>query len=292
MMALDYKAMLAARIEGAETQYNDKDVLLYALGVGMGADPMNRDELPFVYEKGLKVLPTFATVVPRGRGGNVIGGGGGMGGINFAMVLHGEQRLTVHKALPASGGFYMDTRTTDVIDKGPGKGALIINETVLRAKDSGEKIFTASGTIFARADGGFGGPSEGGPVLHEVPTDRAPDSEVAITTRPDQALIYRLSGDRNPLHSDPDMAKMAGFPRPILHGLCTYGIVCRAIVQSQCAYDASLIRQFDVRFSSPVFPGETVTTRMWKDGSVISFDAMVKERNVTVIKNGKCVLAG
>lgn len=290
-MALDYKAMLAARIEGAETQYDDKAVMLYALGVGMGADPLNRDELPFVYEKGLKVLPTFASVIPRGRGGNATGGGGGMGGVNFLMVVHGEQRLTVHKPLPAGGAFYMDTRTTDVIDKGPGKGALIVNETVLRAKDGGEKLVTASGTIFARADGGFGGPSEGGPVPHEVPSDRAPDTEVAIATRPDQALIYRLSGDRNPLHSDPDVAKAAGFPRPILHGLCTYGVCCRAVLQAYCGFDPTLIRQFDVRFSAPVFPGETITTRMWKDGPLVSFDAVVKERDATVIRNGKCVLA-
>lgn len=292
-MPLDYKAMLSQKTEGAETSYTEKDVLLYALGVGMGNDPMNRDELPFVYEKNLKVLPTFATVISPGRGGTQSGTAPARGsGINFLMVLHGEQRLTVHQPLPAFGDFYADRRTTDVIDKGPGKGALIVNETVLRSKANNEKIVTLSGTIFARADGGFGGPSEGGPVPHEVPTDRAPDTEVAITTKPDQALIYRLSGDRNPLHSDPDTAKAAGYPRPILHGLCTYGLTCRAVLQGYAGYDPALIRQFDVRFSSPVFPGETVTTRMWKDGQVISFDAVVKERNATVIKNGKCVLAG
>jgi acyl dehydratase len=285
--------MLSQRTEGAETSYSEKDVLLYALGVGLGGDPMNRDELPFVYEKGLKVLPTFATVIPGGRGGTHSGTAPASGsGINFLMVLHGEQRLTVHQPLPTQGDLYADRRTTDVIDKGPGKGALIVNETVLRSKATGDKIVTLSGTIFARADGGFGGPSEGGPVPHDVPTDRAPDKEVAIATRPDQALIYRLSGDRNPLHSDPDTAKAAGYPRPILHGLCSYGVVCRAVLQGYCAYDPTLIRQFDVRFASPVFPGETITTRMWKDGNVISFDAMVKERNATVIKNGKCVLAG
>jgi acyl dehydratase len=292
-MALDYKAMLSQKTAGAETSYGEKDILLYALGVGMGMDPMNRDELPFVYEKGLKVIPTFATVISPGRGGTQSGTAPAAGSaINFLMVVHGEQRLTIHKPLPVGAELYADRSTTDVIDKGPGKGALIVNETVLRLKSSGEKLVTLSGTIFARADGGFGGPSEGGPVPHETPTDRAPDLEVAIATRPDQALIYRLSGDRNPLHSDPDTAKAAGFPRPILHGLCTYGVACRAVIQGYCGFDPSLIRQFDVRFSSPVFPGETITTRMWKDGNVISFDAVIKERNVTVIKNGKCVLAG
>jgi acyl dehydratase len=290
-MALDYKAMLAARTEGAETQYDDKAVMLYALGIGMGADPMDREQLAFVYEKDLKVVPTFATVIPRGRGGVTTGGGGGMGGINFLMVVHGEQRLTIHKPIPSRAALTADSRTTDVIDKGAGKGALIVNETVLRLKDGGEKLVTLSGTTFARADGGFGGPSEGGPVPHETPTARAPDKEVSLATRPDQALIYRLSGDRNPLHADPDVAKAAGFPRPILHGLCTYGVTCRAVMEAYCGFDPTLIRQFDVRFSSPVFPGETITTRMWKDGPVVSFDAVVKERGVTVIKNGKCVLA-
>ena len=292
-MALDYKAMLARKISGAETEYDDKAVLLYALGIGLGGDPMNRDELGFVYEKNLKAIPTFATVVPPGRGGAVSGGesGGGMGGINFLMVVHGEQRLTIHKPLPARAALYSDTRTTDVIDKGPGKGALIVNETVLRLRDGGEKVATLSGTIFARADGGFGGPSTGGPEPHPVPDQSPPSTEVAITTRPDQALLYRLSGDRNPLHSDPDVAKAAGFPRPILHGLCTYGVACRAVMMAYCNYDPSLIRQFDVRFSAPVFPGETITTRMWKDGPTISFDAVVKERNATVLKNGLCVLA-
>jgi acyl dehydratase len=291
-MALDYKAMLSLKTEGAETSFGEIDVLLYALGVGMGGDPMNRDELPFVYEKNLKVLPTFATVISPGRGGVQSGTAPAQGsGINFLMVLHGEQRLTVHKPLPANADLYADRRTTHVIDKGAGKGALIVNETVLRSKADGEKLITLSGTIFARADGGFGGPSEGGPIPHEIPSNRAPDKEVSIATRPDQALIYRLSGDRNPLHSDPDIAMAAGFPRPILHGLCSYGVVCRAVVQGYAGYDAALIRQFDVRFAAPVFPGETITTRMWKDGPVISFDAVVKERNITVIKNGKCVLA-
>jgi acyl dehydratase len=289
-MAIDYERAMALKTEGREISYSDRDVMLYALGIGMGADPMDRKELPFVYEKGLRPVPTVATVLGAGQGG---GRGGGLGemGINFLLVVHGEQRLTVHKPLPPSGELYSDWRMTDVIDKGRDKGALLISETVLRARASGEKLVTLSGTTFARGDGGFGGPSEGGPVPHEPPADRAPDMEAAISTRPDQALLYRLCGDRNPLHSDPDIAKAAGFPRPILHGLCTYGITCRAVMQSFCAYDPTQIRQFDARFSSPVFPGETITTRMWKDGTVVSFDAVIKERNATVIKNGKCVLA-
>jgi acyl dehydratase len=284
-MPIDLKQALALRSEGQEFSYTDRDTMLYALGVGMGADPMNRDELPFVYENGLRVLPTQATVMAWGAGETL------KTGINFMMVVHGEQRLTIHKTLPDRAQIVADWRLTDVIDKGAGKGAVLIGETVLKDKKTGEKLATLVGSTFARADGGFGGPATGGPEPHPTPT-RAPDKELALTTRPDQALIYRLSGDRNPLHSDPDFAKAAGFDRPILHGLCTYGITCRAVLQTYCNFDPTLIRGHDVRFSAPVFPGETIVTRMWKDGNIVSFEASVKERpGVTVIKNGKTTLA-
>ena len=159
-----------------------------------------------------------------------------------------------------------------------------------RLKDEkGEKLATLVASRFARGDGGFGGPSEGQPEPHKVPS-RAPDKSVDISTRPDQALVYRLCGDRNPLHSDPGFAKKAGFPRPILHGMCTYGITCRGVLQTYADYDPAAFKQHAVRFSSPVYPGETVTMEMLKDGKVISFEAKVKSRNVTVIKSGKTVL--
>ena len=148
---------------------------------------------------------------------------------------------------------------------------------------------TLTGSSFCRADGGFGGPSEGQPEPHEIPSRKA-DLSVDITTRQDQALLYRLNGDRNPLHSDPDSAKRSGFPRPILHGLCTYGITCRAVLQAITGYDADQILSHQARFSAPVFPGDTITVDLWKDGKVISFEARVKERGATVIKNGKTVL--
>lgn len=283
-MPIDYEKAIQLRSEGQEFSYGDRETMLYALGIGLGSDPMNLRELPFVYENGLKVMPTQATVIAWGAGKtHAIG-------INYMMVVHGEQKLVVHKPLPDSASIVADWAVTHILDKGPGKGAVIYSDTVIRDSKSGEKYVTLTGATFARADGGFGGPSTGGPAVHEVPA-RAPDAELELPTTPNQALIYRLSGDRNPLHSDPALAKAAGFDRPILHGLCTYGITCRAVLQTYCDYDPTRIIGHDVRFSSPVFPGETIVTRMWKDGNVVSFEASVKERpGVTVIKNGKTTL--
>lgn len=282
-MAIDYQKVMALKQSGKEFAYRDRETMLYALGIGMGNDPMNYDELPFVYENGLKAMPTLATVVAWGAG-NV-----GASGINYAMVVHGEQRLKMHKPMPTEASIVSDSHFVEVLDKGEGKGAVLIEETNLRDAKSGDLICTLTASIFARADGGFGGPSEGGPTPHNIP-DRPFDKEVDITTSPNQALIYRLSGDRNPLHSDPKFAKMVGFPRPILHGLCTYGICARAVIMAYCDNDPTKLKEHDVRFSSPVFPGETISVQMWQDGDIISFEAKVKSRDVTVIKNGRCVV--
>lgn len=284
-MAINYEHVMSLTSKDQEFSYGDTQTMLYALGIGMGADPMDKGELPFVYENGLKTIPTMATVIAWGAGRV------GDSGINYAMVVHGEQRLIMHKPLPVAATILADSRFVECLDKGAGKGAVLISETVIRDKKDNSPLCTLTSSIFARADGGFGGPSEGGPESHPIP-DRAPDMEVDIPTSPDQALIYRLSGDRNPLHADPDFAKMVGFPRPILHGLCTYGLTCRAVLSAYCGNDPSLILSHDVRFSSPVFPGETVSVQMWRDGNVVSFEARVKSRDVVVIKNGKCVLAG
>jgi len=282
-MPIAYPEILSLTGEPFSARYTDRETMLYALGVGMGADPMNEKELPFVYENGLKALPTMATVIAWGAGGLV-----GKMGINYLMVVHGEQKVEIHKPLPADADIEAATRVLGVFDKGAGKGAVIYTETVI-TEAGGAKLATLLSSTFARGDGGFGGPSEGAPEPHAVP-NRPHDSACALATRPDQALIYRLSGDRNPLHSDPNIAKMAGFPRPILHGLCSYGVACRAVLQTYADYDPARIKHFDVRFSAPVFPGETIETRMWKDGDVISFECVVLERGVTVIKNGRCVL--
>jgi Acyl dehydratase len=275
--------------------YGDKEVMLYALGIGLGADPLDPRELPFVYERELKVVPTAATVLssagvgPAGRTQSAPPREGWrQSEINYLMVVHGEQKVELHRPLPDYGTFTAEMRVVGAYDKGPGKGAVIINETVW-TDSKGEKVATLTSSTFARGDGGFGGPSEGAPEPHKVP-ERAPDLSVDFPTRPDQALLYRLNGDRNPLHADPQVAKMAGFDRPILHGLCTYGITCRAVLQAITDFDPTVIQSHEARFSAPVFPGDVITVDLWRDGNVISFEARVKERGVTVIKNGKTVL--
>ncbi|GAK45617.1 3-alpha,7-alpha, 12-alpha-trihydroxy-5-beta-cholest-24-enoyl-CoAhydratase [Tepidicaulis marinus] len=283
-MAIDYEHLMSLKSEGQEFSYGDRETMLYALGIGFGRDPMNDKELPFVYEKDLQTIPTMSSVIAWGAGPMA------QSGINYLMVVHGEQKLTMHKPLPVAADITADSRVIGAYDKGADKGAIIITETLIKDKKTGDKLCTMQSTTFARGDGGFGGPSEGAPKPHPLP-ERAPDQTVEVDTRPDQALLYRLSGDRNPLHADPEVAKMAGFPAPILHGLCTYGTCCRAIISSVCDYDASKITGFDVRFSSPVFPGETILVDIWQDGKTVSFRARVKERDAVVINNGKCTLA-
>jgi len=282
-MPIAYPDVLDLKAEAQSFAYGDRETMLYALGIGLGADPMNETELPFVYENELKAVPTLATVVAWGAGPGV-----GKMGLNFLMVVHGAQKVELHQPMPVAAKLTADSRVLGAYDKGP-KGAVIVTETVLKDAGSGDKIATLTSSIFARGDGGFGGPADGAPEPHAVPT-RAADLSIDLQTRPDQALLYRLSGDRNPLHSSPTVAKMAGFPRPILHGLCTYGLTCRAVLQSYAEYQPERIKSHEARFSSPVFPGEMVTVDLWKDGDVVSFEARVKARDVTVIKNGKTVL--
>ena len=199
-----------------------------------------------------------------------------------------DRRMELHKPLPVWGTFTAEGRTVGAWDKGKDKGAVVVNETTW-TDEKGEKVATLTGSMFARGDGGFGGPTEGQPEPHQVPS-RAPDLSLDFATRPDQALIYRLNGDRNPLHAEPEFARRAGFERPILHGLCTYGITCRAVLAGVLDYDSDAIASHQVRFSAPTYPGETITVDIWKDGKQISFEARVKARGVTVIKNGLTVM--
>lgn len=286
-MPINYPDVLKLKTEGVPYSWSDREVMLYALGIGMGNDPLDEKELLFVNEgyftkKPLKVVPTFASVC-------VWGANPGHIELNRVMSVDGERDITFHKPMPATAKVYADSRVAGVYDKGKDKGAVIRHQTVLK-NEKGEELATLVASRFARGDGGFGGPSEGQPEPHKVPT-RSPDKTVDITTRPDQALVYRLCGDRNPLHSDPEFARRAGFPAPILHGMCTYGITCRGVLQTFADYDPAAFKRHAARFSSPVFPGDTVTMDLWKDGNVVSFEARVTARNVTVVRNGRTELA-
>lgn len=291
-MPIDYDDMMQSGATGLAASYDEKDVMLYALGVGFMRDPLNEKELPFVYEGGaLKVVPTFASVIARGEAPVAQQRMPQKSSINFAMVVDGERRITIHKPLPPKAAVLADERMLDILDKGEGKGAVLIQERVVREAGTGDALFTIVSSIFARGDGGFGGKPHGGPALHEIP-ERAPDHVVEVDTRPDQAFLYALSGDRNPLHRDPAFARAVGFPRPILHGLCSYGTACRAVLGALAGYQPERVKQFDVRFSKPVFPGETLVVEMWADGGTISWRAGVKERLGTIaLNNGLCVIA-
>src|SRR5246127_636092 len=285
-MPIKYEELMALKNLGQKYSYSDREVMLYAYGIGMGADPMNETELAFVNEaaatpRPLKVVPTFASVAAWGSGPGEMN-------LNRVMVVDGERDITFHKPLATAAHITADSSVLTVYDKGKEKGAIIRHQTILKDAD-GEQLATLVASRFARGDGGFGGPSEGQPEPHQVPS-RAPDKVVDIATRADQALVYRLCGDRNPLHSDPGFARKAGFSKPILHGMCTYGITCRGVLRTYADYDPTAFRQHAARFSAPVYPGDTVTMEMWKDGNVISFEAKVTARNVTVIKSGGTVL--
>ncbi|WP_314963523.1 MaoC/PaaZ C-terminal domain-containing protein [Bradyrhizobium cosmicum] len=292
-MPIYYPDVLQQKSTPRSFTYGPKDVMLYALGIGMGRDPMDEWELPFVYEKDIKVLPTAVAVLAWANGPSSERTPNQKAGLrishlNWLMLVHGEQKVELHKPLPSFGKFTATSRTIGAYDKGKEKGAVVVEETVW-IDEKGEQVATLTGSNFARGDGGFGGPSGGAPKPHLLPS-RKPDLVIALETRPDQALLYRLSGDLNPLHSDPKVAKRAGFPRPILHGQCTFGITCWAVLQAYCGYDPTKILSHQARFSAPVFPGETITVDLWREGNVVSFDARVIERGATVIKNGKTVL--
>lgn len=280
---IHYENLMGLKREGERFRYTDRDTLLYAVSVGMGRDPLDADELRYVYEKtALRTVPSMATVLTRIPLLKDCG-------YDYSKVVHGEQRLTLHQPLPPQADLIADARVVAAYDKGAGRGALIYTETDVRLADGGQALYTLLSATFARGDGGFGGPAGAGPAPHPIPA-RAPDCTETFETRADQALLYRLNGDRNPLHADPDLARRVGFPAPILHGLCTYGIACRALLKMAAGYDHRRICALDVRFSRPVYPGETIETQMWLDGSTVSFRCIVFQRGAVVIDHGRCLL--
>lgn len=283
-MSLDPDTLLARTDAELRLSYTEKDAILYALSVGLGRDALDSRELRYVYEGAgwLKTMPTLATVlIPDLFPPDL--------GWDFERVLHCEQRLSVYRPLPPAADLVVDKRIAAIHDLGKGRGAMLYFEAEGRLASDDTVLFNAGSTLLARGDGGFGGSRGDAPTPHRVPS-REPDMACQLKTTANQALLYRLNGDYNPLHADARLAARAGFQRPILHGLCTYGVACHSILKTVLDYDYTLIAEFDARFSSPVLPGDTIATDIWQDGNVISFECRVIERNVTVLKHGRCLL--
>jgi acyl dehydratase len=281
-VAIQYEKLMKHDIPLVEQQLSKRDTMLYALGVGLGADPMDEQQLQYVYEKNLKALPTMAIVLAAPGPWHAALDTG----ITRTHVVHGEQGFIMHKPLPVEGTITGKTRVVAVLDKGADKGALVLTTCDVHDKSSGDLICTLTSTTFARKDGGFGGPSGPQKPVHPIP-ERTPDQVCDLPTLPQAALIYRLSGDYNPLHSEPAYAAKAGYKQPILHGRATFSVAGHAILKTCCGYDASKFKSMEGRFSSPVYPGETIRTEMWIDGKVVTFRATVPARGVTVLNNGR-----
>ena len=284
-MPLNPDKLLALDIPDVEHTYGPKDCILYALGLGLGQDPTDEQQLAFVYEKHLKVLPTFPVV----QGYSAYTFRRPELGITWTHVVHGEHAVRLHAPIAPEGTVIGRSRILDVIDKGAGKGALIYSERRILDKTDGRLLATINQTTFCRADGGFGGAKREAPAPHALP-ERAPDLSCDLPTRPETALIYRLSGDVNPLHAEPTFAREAGYPRPILHGLATFGVAGHALLKTLCNYDPARLTAMAGRFSAPVFPGETIRTEIWRDGDVVSFRARALERDVVAINNGRAAI--
>ena len=276
---MDIEKIRNLDIAPIEQSYDKRDTILYALGLGYGADPLDESELPFVYEAHLRSLPSYANLLchpgfwaqkPEF-------------GIDWVKILHAEQDYHIHKPLPPTGRIRGEYRVAGIEDKGEGRGALLHQEKELYDAASGDHLATVRSTLFMRGNGGEG--AFGDPVQAATPVpDRAPDRVVEIPTLPRQALIYRLSGDWNPIHADPALARKAGFEAPILHGLCTNGIATRALLRAYCDNDPARLVAMFVRFSRPVMPGETIRVECFDEADgQIRFRAIAKERNAVVL---------
>ncbi|WP_305092978.1 MaoC/PaaZ C-terminal domain-containing protein [Prescottella sp. R16] len=276
-MPIDVTAALAAEPTVREAAWTERDVLLYHLGLGAGVDSLDPAELGWVYEKNLKVLPTFAMVAGQGiSAGTLKPAGMNMPGIDIDLrkILHAGQSLTLHAPIPTSGSALVASRVANVWDKG--KAAMIVLEQAATDHD-GNPLWTTEMQIWARGEGGFGG--EAGPDAVNAVPERAADKVLVSKTGTAQALVYRLSADMNPLHADPAFAQMAGFDRPILHGLASYGVVCKAVVDGILGGDPSRVQNFSVRFAGSIYPGETIETSVWQDGDTLTLLATCPERD-------------
>jgi acyl dehydratase len=282
-MPIDLALAKTATPQTSTVSWDEDRVILYHLGLGAGlAQPTDAKELEYTYEGNLKVLPSFAVVPTFGALAAMTGFPGI--DVNFALVLHGEQDVELHRPIPTAAEVENVTRLAGVYDKG--KAALIVLEVETRHR--GEPLFTNRFSIFARGEGGFGG--EGGPKPGNEAPSRDPDATFESPTLPNQALLYRLSGDKNPLHADPAFAALGGFDKPILHGLCTFGVVCKAVVDGMLGGDVTKVARYQVRFAGVVYPGETIVTSAWREGDRILVGARTKERGQPVLSNAAITL--
>jgi acyl dehydratase len=280
--------LLQFRIPSVEAKLTARDAMLYALGIGVGDRPEDPRDLQFVYEgsRPLKVVPSQANVICH-PGGWVMAP---ELEVDWVRLLHGEQGFEMHKPLQADTAYASSNQVLGVLDKGTGKGALLFLQKQLREVGSGDLVSTIASTYVLRGDGGCGSTLSEAPVPHAIP-ERAPDTSVELATLARAALIYRLSGDYNPIHADPVIARKAGFEKPILHGLCSLGVATRAVMRACCDDDPARLRSLKLRFSAPVYPGETLLTEIWRDGEEVSFRTRVAERDVVVLNNGRAVVA-
>ena len=262
--------------------YTARDAILYALGIGCGMDPVDEAELQYVYEEGLKAFPSMAHVL--GYPGFWMKDIDPALGLDWRKMLHGEQTMKLVAPIPPSGSVVGRTRITGIYDKGEGRDAVILSQRDIEDTATGRQMGYVTSTILVRGAGGFGGTPAPASALKAVP-DTKPDLTIDLPISPQAALIYRLSGDTNPLHANPKAAAEAGFPRPILHGLCTLGVATRAVVRA-CGKGGDALREFGARFSAPVFPGDTIRTEVWRSGGGGSFRSRVLERDAVVLSNG------
>ncbi len=278
-MPIDIEAALASELPAGNFVWDEDRVILYQLGLGAGSPPTDPRELSYTYEGSLAVLPSFGTIAAS-TSMTAISYARGVD-INWALLLHGEQDLELEGPIPRTGEVVSQPRIANIYDKG--RAALMIVEVISTDRGTGELLFTNRASLFIRGEGGWGG--DPGPKASNQAPAREPDHIVRSSTLPQQALLYRLSGDKNPLHADPAFAALGGFDRPILHGLCTYGIVCKAAVDTVLGGDPRRARRYQARFAGVLFPGETVVTSMWVEEDKILLEASAEERDATVLSN-------
>ena len=283
---INYDFLMAQRASDVAHAYTERDSMLYAIASGMGRDPFDTRELDFVYERRgtLRCVPSQAVTVARHNLIYEIG-------LDVPKMLHGEQKLTLHRPLPPAAEVLANHRVCQVYDKGPAKGLLIDTDTQVRLRD-GTPLYDVRNLYFARGDGGIGSPASLPQDTAQPMPERAPDLVRVTQTLPWQALLYRLTGDRNVIHGDPELARQMGFKGPILHGSATLGIACSEVLAGVCGYDSTRMKTLGTRFTSIVYPGDRIETDIWVEASLVRFRCRVPERNVVVLDRGECQITG